>query len=562
MARKKEATMPRRAYDYRRVSSGKQTAPRFIGGERIARGMERQGDYAAERCEREGWFLVQDLILHDAKRSGYKQANLAPGAALRRFLDKIEDGTVLEGEVLIVEHLDRLTRADVYAAWGLFSSIINAGVWIATAEPERLYTRENVDLGTLLEVVISFAASHEQSAKLAFRLESHWRDRHEAARRGVPHGRNPPCWITDGGDRYTLDPGKAAVVRRLVDLALGGMGAPRILQYITPRYSEFPPIGRAERWSVSMITRILSDRALVGEYRPEAGEKREAAGEPVADYYPRLLTDEEWARLQAARQHRRKSYGRVSGEVRNLFTGLLRIGDTAPRLNAYPDKPGGTSRQYIVGYNANAELVHVPYHAMETHILDAIAQLRPADVLPRSKDASVLDDQIAALNGRLLSIDVRLAEQAALLADPDCPISSADLAASIAKLKEQRAEAQRELEPLRWERQSPAADNLGAVQGLVGMLREAGQEGNKNDLRSRVRGALPMVVSHIQLAAQRLSNRRLVAHVMIHFRSGEPRYLQVIPQRGIPRGDTVADLSDPEHPAWVAGYVANGPATA
>ena len=57
--------------------------------------------------------LADEDVMRDAGFSAFKGEHLAPAAALGKFVAAVETGRVPRGSLLIVEHLNRLTRQDV-----------------------------------------------------------------------------------------------------------------------------------------------------------------------------------------------------------------------------------------------------------------------------------------------------------------------------------------------------------------------------------------------------------------------------------------------------------------
>lgn len=114
-----EAAMPRRGYPYRRYSAGQQGK---------GDSLRRQGDWAKAVCKEQGWFYDDTYALDDKGKSGFHQKNLAPTAGLTRFLKLVEKGRITKGSVLLIENIDRLSRADVDTAHDLFRSIIRRGI--------------------------------------------------------------------------------------------------------------------------------------------------------------------------------------------------------------------------------------------------------------------------------------------------------------------------------------------------------------------------------------------------------------------------------------------------
>src|SRR5262245_20284683 len=118
------------AYSYLRCS-----ALRQLRGET----RRRQLEWSEQKARQKGARLDDRLRLQDWGRSAFRGRNAAVGN-LRAFLDAIESGDIAPGSLLLIESLDRLSRAHVDEAWELFVKILKAGVIIITREPDREYS--------------------------------------------------------------------------------------------------------------------------------------------------------------------------------------------------------------------------------------------------------------------------------------------------------------------------------------------------------------------------------------------------------------------------------------
>ena len=92
------------------------------------------------------------------------------------FLEAVKDGTVQPGSYLLVENLDRLTRADVLEAQELFTGIIRRGITLVTLFDRRAYSAESVTANpmdlvySILTMVRGREREHDQIAKNACRI--------------------------------------------------------------------------------------------------------------------------------------------------------------------------------------------------------------------------------------------------------------------------------------------------------------------------------------------------------------------------------------------------------
>jgi DNA invertase Pin-like site-specific DNA recombinase len=117
--------MPNIAYSYVRFST-----PQQLLGNSRRRQIEASERYATENG------LVLDQTLSDEGLSAFTGKNVRDGA-LGRFIEAIEKGKVRPGSYLLVESLDRLSRAQVISALRVFLNIIEAGIIIVTLADEH-----------------------------------------------------------------------------------------------------------------------------------------------------------------------------------------------------------------------------------------------------------------------------------------------------------------------------------------------------------------------------------------------------------------------------------------
>ena len=99
-----------KAYSYIRFSTPEQEK-----GDSLRRQEEEARKYAVEH----GFNLDESQKFKDLGKSGYKGFNRINGA-LNDFLNLVNSGEIPKGSVLIVEHLDRLSREKVSDALTLF----------------------------------------------------------------------------------------------------------------------------------------------------------------------------------------------------------------------------------------------------------------------------------------------------------------------------------------------------------------------------------------------------------------------------------------------------------
>jgi DNA invertase Pin-like site-specific DNA recombinase len=355
------------AYSYVRFST-----PEQVKGDSLRRQLELSAKYA----EQHGLELDTALSLKDLGLSAFHKANLERGA-LGAFLVAIEQGIVQPGSYLLVESLDRLSRATVMDALELFSRIIRAGLTIVTLADGMVYSKASLkeNWTQLIVSITIMARAYEESATKSQRLKEVWaRKKSRAATEIVTS--TVPAWLRIVGGQIVIDERKAATVRTIFRMVSEGYG----LNLLERKLNQdgVPPIARATRWHRSYLIKVLNSRSVIGEYQPMSGRGRErkASGVPVKGYYPSLLTEEEFLSARSAITSRQSKGGRRGNGIANIFSGLVRCGYCAGPVR-YVNKNAATRWQYLVCSDAKSGLgcKHVPwnYHEFEDAILSKLA---------------------------------------------------------------------------------------------------------------------------------------------------------------------------------------------
>jgi len=297
-------------YSYLRFSDPKQST---------GSSTDRQLAYAEKWASEHGLQLDSSLTLRDEGLSAYHQQHIKSGA-LGVFLRAVEDGRVPHGSVLIVEGLDRLSRAEPIQAQAQLAQIVNAGITVVTASDGKAYSRarlkENpMDLVYSLLVMIR---AHEESDTKSKRVKASIRRLCEGWQNGTYRGRvrqgHDPEWIKETEAGWEIDPERAAAVRRAVELYVQGHGGKGIVQRLDAEGLRLYSTTRVN--ITTQVYRVIKMPQLVG-IKPVSLDGEEYQ---LKDYYPAVLSADEWTELQrvAAQSGRR----RVKGDLPHIITGL------------------------------------------------------------------------------------------------------------------------------------------------------------------------------------------------------------------------------------------------
>ena len=297
-----------KVYSYLRFSDPKQAT----GGS-----VDRQIRYAQHWAAEKGLLLDEALSLRDEGLSAYHQHHVKQGA-LGVFLKAVEGGRIANGSVLVVEGLDRLSRAEPIQAQAQLAQIINAGITVVTASDGREYNRASLkaqpmDLVYSLLVMIR---AHEESDTKSKRVKAAIRRQCEGwiagSFRGLIRNGKDPQWLRWSEQGWELIPERVSAVRRALELYQQGLGAGRAAKVMHEEGYELSSLGV----SGQQVYRLIKLPALRGAKRLAV----DGEAYMLEEYYPRILSDTEWAELQhlAGQRHRRRG----AGEIPGIITGI------------------------------------------------------------------------------------------------------------------------------------------------------------------------------------------------------------------------------------------------
>ncbi|AMP02124.1 recombinase family protein [Collimonas arenae] len=315
-------TIAPKAYSYIRFSTPEQqTGDSF----------RRQYELSLAYAELHGLILDERLTYRDLGVSAFDKSNVRDGQ-LGAFLKAIESGAVPIGSYLLVESLDRISRAKITDALEIFMAIINRGVTLVTLADGMEYSKDKINK-QFTDIIISIAImsrAHEESLMKSKRIKEAWRSK-RANLDTKKLTSLAPGWleISEDRSRYIPVPHKVQLVQDIFDWTRNGMGTASVAKRLNQQ--NVPTFGaRAKNmWHTSYIKKILSNRSVLGEFQPHVmlDGKRVPEGEPILDYFPRIISDEIFLLATSSQQSRRVGgAGRKGVGLSNLFSGLLRCG--------------------------------------------------------------------------------------------------------------------------------------------------------------------------------------------------------------------------------------------
>lgn len=330
------------AYSYIRFSSAEQRK-----GDSHRRQLEASEKYAQEHC----LTLDTSLKLDDLGRSAFDKTNVTKGR-LGAFLRAIEDGRVPKGSYLLVESLDRLSRAQVLDALNQFSAILTAGITIVTLSDKQVYSHESVSENPmqLMVSILIMLRAHEESLTKSDRVGKAWqRKLDEGLKNHKLITKAVPKWMRVVDGKIELIPERAEVVRRIFVMIKDGLSQDTIVRKLN---SEISGWNKAGEWHPSYIQKLTMNHATYGAF--------ETGGRISEGYFPAVITKEEFDYVRSLRTKRR-TRGDVGAPgikrghgVTNLFSGLVYCGYCGARMQISTNvsKKHNRTDKYLICYGA------------------------------------------------------------------------------------------------------------------------------------------------------------------------------------------------------------------
>jgi DNA invertase Pin-like site-specific DNA recombinase len=527
------------AYSYLRFSS-----PAQASGDSLRRQIKATADW----CERNGVVLDTSLTLRDCGVSAFKGKHRTnpDRSALAAFLKLVEQSKVPRGSYLIVENLDRLSREDIQPALLLALGLLQAGIRIVQLRPAELVFDDKSDTLPVMMMMVELSRGHSESKLKSDRVSAAREEERRRAREdGVIIAQRLPAWVEERAGKLCLIPERAAVVKRIFEMAASGYGLTSIVKRLT--LDNVPGFGACEaavdpetgkprqtlggrpkrhkargerfgsgRWNRAYVALILSDRRALGEIQPYTVDGK-PAGEPIKGYFPAAVGEDAFNDARDGARERRCRWGRISKAGVNVFAGLLLNARDGDRYHctlrvAIPSQHRAAQRVLINGSAVEGRTTYYsfPFDTFEAAILSLLREIDPHAVLNGDSgpdESLALAGELARLEGRIAELEVELE-------------SGAEVAAAVKvlrKLEGQKRDLAAKLAEARQKAANPLSESWGEAQSLMAALDAAP---DPEDARLRLRSALRRIVESIWLLVVPRGKDRLCA-VQVWFTGGD-----------------------------------------
>jgi DNA invertase Pin-like site-specific DNA recombinase len=494
-----------RAFSYVRFST-----PEQLKGDSLRRQVEGTEAW----CRRNGVALDTSLTLRDLGKSAFRGSHRDDKAALGAFLRAVNQGKVPKGSFLVVENLDRLSREQEVPACHLLTSILMAGVKVVQLFPAEMVLTEQSNGWELMRAVMELSRGHGESVVKSERVGRAWEQKRNLARAGngiLTHAL--PAWIEKVDDTLRLIPAAAAAVHRAFILAAQGHGAGLIVKALIAE--KHPPLGPSGQWSRAYVSLILKDRRAAGWFQPRYQNGR-PAGEPIANYFPACVSEEEWQAARAVVDGRKKMpRGRV-GEHINIFAGLLKNAREGDAYYMGLRTNNNKHRRVLIAKMAmenGSKVYGFDFDTFERAVLSMLKEINPREILgdvPGQNEIVKLSIELENVRTQQDAIAAELMVQGNVKA----------LAKAGAGLDAKEKVLTEQLDALRQQAAHPAGECWGEAMSLIDVLDQAP---NPKEARIKLRLLLRQLVKEIWILVVSKSPTRRLAAVQVFFESGARR---------------------------------------
>lgn len=434
-----------KAYSYVRFSTPSQAA-----GASLQRQTEKAAKYALDH----GLTLDTELNMTDLGVSAYRGKNAHTGA-LGGFLKAVEAGYVARGSYLLIENMDRLSRADIVTAQGLFLQLVGSGINLVTLTNQEAYSAERFqrEPEAIFLVVLELIRANKESVRKGQLIgDAKARKKQRLAENGLegkPYTRQTPAWLTwsDNEARYELIPERADIVREMFERADKGEGLTRIARDLNQRgVPTWPRSGSqrtADHWRTSYVRKVLTSSAPIGTFTPHTTThdettraRRDEPMAPVENLFPVAVDAETYWRVNRKLSTKAARGRNARQPPKSIVSGIIFCATCGHAVT----RVAKGDYVYLVCSRANMRAEGCDYRAVRYDTVDKALRENARRLIkeaPRGKSTTALEKQIEELQANANRVEQWVFDLIDLTARDNSPAAS-----------QRRAKAERELKAI------------------------------------------------------------------------------------------------------------------
>ena len=428
---------------------------------------DRQLELCQQFCEQRGWPV--DEVIEDLGRSAWTGAHLSAGE-LGLFANRVRDGGVGAGTVLVVEKLDRLSRQETRTTLRWMEDLCAAGLTIATVDGGKVFDDAGLraDLMGVFEILMRAKLANDESQQKSERvLDRIGRNMERARTTGQIITAKAPGWLIAKADRsgFEIIEDRAQMVRDVYEMAAQGKGARWIAKELNergiPAWGKWRKPESTPTWEIGSVKLILSQPSVEGDYVPgfsNTSAKRTKFDQRIVGYYPRIVDADLVARARAQVESRKtgpRKGGRHTRSVTNLFAGVVVCESCGNRMHLRSSGQPNANRYWQCNFAARrrgcSQKAMFRYDPFERAALDEILHLALDDRYFAEPDqtassAAVLADLEKAISDQKEQVDRWVEALGRIGASEAIEAKLVDAERSLRNLMAQRDDAAKALE--------------------------------------------------------------------------------------------------------------------
>lgn len=243
--------------------------------------VERQEAMIAEwiKANADQYTLSSLNYYSDLGKSGSKGEHIKEGGGFAKLLLAVQAGQIKEGDVILVEAIDRTGRLPLAKMLqNVIVPILEAGVSIITLDDKVTYTAESLNSHQVFVLVAKIQAAYEYSKSLGSRITESYALRRGKAKEGVTPKRMTPVWLnSDGSVREDVAPW----IKEAFELYVSGMGKSTIAKRMRESGVE-----RLAKCSGPSVEGWLRNKAVIGKWEVQVGTPHHQI---IDNVYPAII---------------------------------------------------------------------------------------------------------------------------------------------------------------------------------------------------------------------------------------------------------------------------------
>lgn len=353
-------------------------------------------------------------IYRDGGKSAYKGEHLR--GELGQFLRDLESGYTSEtnekigvGDILVIRHLDRLSRLNLADSMTLYNQILKAGIRIHTTMDGRTFSIDDPnDLQAAHNAIVGFvfANANEESKKKAYYIQKNTLARIEQFNSGARY--------FDGVNSYPYDLANGQIP---FYLEKRGVGRNR---YIVPKENELAAMRcviehyleenglnscsrlmkeHGCRKDPQTVKQLLQSESLMGTRVAKVGDNTYR----LRNYYPELCSEKEFKQIQLLIEKTREKYPPKQIEYKSVLctNGLLRCRRCDKAL--VPARNYG--RRVYLCRTVGCDSTYIGQNPLNRLIIRTIQDEFKGEKIQIRRELTDLSEKIALLETKLSAID-------------------------------------------------------------------------------------------------------------------------------------------------------------